>query len=145
MFGNGINIQCKPTITLYEKKGKGSLFFNFNASQTFGLRSVSLGTPVVDIVDASLYADQTYGLRELILGDPIIPFGYPTFPEANQTYGLTDFELRSTVINYGPYIVRPNQTYGLLSLSLLTVVKSFGTKQIGPLNQTYGLSSFILA
>lgn len=146
MFGGSINIQNRPTITLYEKKAKTGLLLQTYPIQTYALREVYLGTPIVDVYNLVTEANQTYGLREFILGDPVINIDLAEFPELNSTYGLTDFDLHETVVNLSSFTLRPSQTYSLRDFTLATVVKNIGgTRQIGPTKQTYGLSSFILA
>lgn len=145
MFGGSINIQNRPTVTLYEKKAKSGLLAQTYPAQTYGLREVYLGTPVVDVYNLVTETSQTYSLRDFVLGDPVINIDVSEFPILDSTYALTDFDLHDVIVNFSSYILRPNQTYQLRDFTLATVVKNFGTKQIGPANQTYGLSSFILA
>ncbi len=146
MFGGTINIQNRPTITLYEKKAQTGLLVQTFPVQTYALRELYLGTPVVDVYNLITEASQTYGLSNFVLGDPVINIDVPEFPFLTSTYGLTDFDLHDVVVNYTAGILRANQTYALRACILATVVKNIGgTRQIGPVNQTYGLSSFILA
>ena len=146
MFGGTINIQNRPTITLYEKKAKSGLLAQIYPAQTYSLRDFYLGTPVINVYNLITETNQTYALREFVLGDPIINIDLPEYPQLNSDYGLTDFDLHDVVVNYTANPLRANQTYGLRDCVLATVVKNIGsTRQIGPTNLTYGLSSFILA
>lgn len=139
-----VNIQSRPTATLYEKKDHAELIFHEFALQGFAFVESTLKVAVVPVGNYEGEAVQGFGFIQSELAVVIIDIGsYNGL--ALQDFGFQESVLNTVIIDVGNYNGEALQNFGFINSDLKTVVIPVWTDPTSPINQSYGLSQSSLA